>query len=374
MQHPTIEKSDIFQRNTFGYYHFRIPALAITAKGTLLAACEARKWPNDWATQAIMLRRSLDNGKTWEPMRPLAEVKWNQSIFDRFSFLFKKRKQVIVNNPLFIIDQDGIKIHFLSVATYKQCFYRQSQDEGLTWSDPVDITPIFEHYRLQYNLNVIAVGPGKGIQIKGGKYRGRLIAPIWLAYGKVRSHRPSIAGTIYSDDQGNTWHPGDLVSIDANMLNFSESYAIELEDGRILLNIRNESHKITQERFRLTSVSDDGAHNWSMPTFDRGLYEPVCMASMVRYHMKGAAGIPQPCILFSNPCSEHPGKRENLTIKISKDEHKSWDKLCVLEQAPSAYSDLAIAPDNSIFCLYERSEKNSLFPYDNICIAHIFGL
>ena len=53
-------------------------------------------------------------------------------------------------------------------------------------------------------------------------------------------------------------------------------WTFELPDGRVMLNIRNESPK----HRRLTSISKDGISNWSPPEFDDALFDPICMASI----------------------------------------------------------------------------------------------
>ncbi len=74
----------------------------------------------------------------------------------------------------------------------------RSVDDGNSWSSPIEITSIFEPLRHKYDWNVIATGPGHGISLPNG----RLVVPIWLAYGKPGAHAPSATATIYSDDSG----------------------------------------------------------------------------------------------------------------------------------------------------------------------------
>jgi len=75
-------------------------------------------------------------------------------------------------------------------------------------------------------------------------------------------------------------------------------------------------------------------------------------------------------LLFSNPHSlgldkdgkEIPagrGKRENLSIKLSRDDGKTWSVNKTLEAGPSAYSDLAVLPDGTVLCLYEDGQSIS---------------
>jgi hypothetical protein len=103
---------------------------------------------------------------------------------------------------------------------------------------------------------------------------------------------------------------------------------------------------------------DEGA-TWSEPAFNPDLWEPRCMA--------GAIAHPAGVLLFSNPHTlpldkegkEIPGdrgKRENLTVKLSRDDGKTWPVMKTLDTGPSAYSDLAVIPDGTVLSLYERGE------------------
>ncbi len=94
------------------------------------------------------------------------------------------------------------------------------------------------------------------------------------------AHRPSVTSTIYSDDKGTTWHAGEIAVPDTPEWVFpNETAAIQLEDGRVMLNVRTES----KAHRRLVVYSKDGATNWSHPEFQPQLLEPICFASMVRF-------------------------------------------------------------------------------------------
>jgi sialidase-1 len=127
----------------------------------------------------------------------------------------------------------------------------------------------------------------------------------------------------------------------------------------VLLNGRSESHT----HRRLLSTSKDGATSWSKPAFHDQLLEPICMASMVRFSAQPADARNR--LLFSNPDTLEPRKgttakpgtsrqRKNLTVQLSYDEAETWAVKKTLEPGGSGYSDLAVLPDKTILCLYER--------------------
>jgi sialidase-1 len=216
----------------------------------------------------------------------------------------------------------------------------------VTFSEPTEITAAFEGLRHEYAWRVLATGPGHGIQASNG----RLLVPVWLSLGTHgNAHRPSRVTTVTSDDNGKTWTAGTLVPVSGAVVNPSETAAIELGDGRIMLNMRHAGPK----RLRAVTMSPDGSGNWTLPFLDAALPEPVCFASLCRVpgvHGVNGDGI----ILFSNPHNASDTARKNLSIKASPDDGKTWPIMKTLEPGLSAYSDLAVGPDGTIYCFFER--------------------
>lgn len=357
---PFLEKLDLFTvGDDQAYRIYHIPGVVVTAKGTVLTWCEARKRPagvSDWDDIRILLRRSTDDGKTWSPRQSIANVpgpKQKNPIALRMKNV--DPNDVTYNNPVLIAGRDGT-VHMLFCLEYMRAFYQRSEDDGLTWSDPVEITTAFDTFKRDYDWRVIATGPNHSIQLQNG----RLVVPVWLSTGEGgNAHRPSVTATIYSDDQGQTWHAGAIaVPCTDDWINPNETVAIELKDGRVMLNVRSES----KAHRRLITTSADGATDWSRPQFDEALLEPICMAGIIRYAHNG-----ENTILFSNPHNlsradgkEEPGKnrdRKNLSIKLSRDEGQSWIVNKPLEPGPSMYSDLAVTPFGTILCFYGRSAQ-----------------
>lgn len=367
---PFIEKIDLFTAGDHGYRLYHIPGIVITAKGTVLAWCEARKKGGDWDQIDILLRRSTDEGKSWSEPKRIAEVPGPKTK-NPFSLFLKNvdPNDVTYNNPVLIADRDGT-VHAVFCLEYMRCFSMRSDDDGVTWSTPVEITETFDSFRKDYDWKVLATGPNHGIQLR----TGRLIVPVWISTGTGgNAHRPSVTATIFSDDQGETWQAGEIaVPCTDEWINPNETTAIELADGRVMLNVRNES---TTHR-RLVTISPDGASGWSPPRFDDALLEPICMGSLVRYSTEAGGGKNR--ILFSNPDNleksggeAEPGKsrdRKNGTVKLSYDEGQTWPVSRPVEPGWSCYSDLAVTKSGTILCFYGRGEKAS-FAGDRLTLA-----
>lgn len=324
------------------YASMRIPALVMSKKGTLLAFCEGRiGTASDWADMDLLMRRSKDGGKTWEPNKIIAARKNGEP----------------TSNATPIVDKDGT-IHLLYQRDYARAYYTFSKDDGKSWSQATDITYAFDAFKPEYDWKVLAPGPGHSIQLKNG----RLLVPVWLSNpAKMlprRSHAPSCIATIYSDDLGQTWKRGEIIADNSpDFKNPSETMAIELKDGRVMVNIRN----VTEKHRRGISYSKNGISGWTKPGFDEMLFEPVCMATIIRLpeHMGGG-------MLFVNPDSRNIAKypRKNLTLKISNDEGQSWPVEKVINTGSSGYSDVAIGADGTIYCLYEtNSDPGRSFNY-----------
>jgi sialidase-1 len=352
---PFVEKVDVFAAGTDGYAEYRIPGVVVTPKGTVLAYCEARRTGGDWAQIDVFLRRSADGGRTWDAPRQIAHrgprVPRNPVVAARLPNSVDKQT---VNNPVAIVDGRTGAVHVLYCVEYARCFYMRSDDDGVTFSDPVDVTSAFDGLKKDYDFKVLATGPGHGVQLR----TGRLLVPVWLSLGTgAGGHRPSVTATVYSDDAGKTWRAGTIAVPET--VNPNETVVAELADGRVMLNVRSES----KAGRRLVATSPDGAGGWSAPRFDAALLEPICMASLARLSAKPAADKNR--LVFVNPHAvnrdadgkEAPGKsaeRKNLSVKLSYDEGDTWPVDKVLEPGPSAYSDTAVLPDGTILCFYER--------------------
>lgn len=356
---PFLEKVDLFEAGKEGYALYRIPGIVVTKKGSVLAYCEARRTgKSDWDTIDILMRRSTDGGKTWGPRAKIADVPGPKAKNPvALAQKLANPDDVTYNNVVAIPDADG-SVHFLFCLEYARCFYMRSDDDGATFGKPTEITAAFDKFRPEYDWKVLATGPGHGIQLKNG----RLVVPVWLSLGTGgHAHRPSVTSVVFSDDHGKTWQRGAIAGPNEGEWNIpNETCAVQLADGRVLLNMRSES----KANRRLLTTSADGATGWSKPSFHEQLLEPICMASMVRLSEAPAKNR----LLFSNPHNlsraggkEEPGKtrdRKNVSVKLSYDESATWPVSKAIEPGFSGYSDLAVAKDGTILLFYERGSTD----------------
>jgi sialidase-1 len=348
---PSLHTERLFEGGAGGYNIYRIPGIVVTKKGTILAYTEARRTNgNDWDSIDIVMRRSTDGGTTFSPQRVIARAPGK---IDRNPIAIERKQgkpgDITYNNPVAIADANG-SIHFLFCLEYMRAFHMRSDDDGLTFSTPTEITSAFEAFRPDYAWRVLAIGPGHGIQLK----RGRLLAPVWLSLGTAgNGHHPSVTATIYSDDHGSTWHRGDIaVPVTPEFPDPNEATIAELPDGSVMLNVRTEA----KENRRTVLTSRDGATNWTPPHLQPDLPEPICFASLMR---------DKNVLLFVNPdnLQRADGKdlrskdRINLTVRLSNDDGAHWTVSRTIEPGATGYSDLSVAKNGAILCLYEVVPK-----------------
>lgn len=349
-----LNTQDLFDARTGGYHIYRIPAILVTPGGAVLATTEARSGSGgDYDDIDILMRRSTDGGLTWDAPRKLIG-------HERYG-------PGPVGNCVPIADRVTGAVHVLYCHDYARVFAMRSDDDGASFTEPVEITAVFEPFRDIFPWRVVATGPGHGVQLASG----RLLVPVWMSTGEgtemgagKRGHRPSAVMTIYSDDHGASWHCGELV-IGPEWGNPSETLATQLSDGRVLLNIRSEgpTHR------RLISLSADGISGWSEPYPDPALREPICMAGLIRWDLPGGGS---PRFLFVNPdnldqtMTQWAYDRKRLTVKVSDDDCRTWPLARVLEPGPAGYCDVAALPDGTLLCLFERGNV------DHMCdVAHL---
>ncbi len=338
----------VFASGENGYHTYRIPALAVTPDGTVLAFCEGRRNSmRDAGDIDLLVKRSDDQGATWSDQ----QVVWDDI-------------GNTCGNPCPVIDGetgtlwllttwnrgDDIEGNIIAQTSHdtRRVFVTSSVDAGRTWSAPREITRDVK----RDDWTWYATGPGSGIQIQHGPHRGRLLAPCDHIEAGSRDYYSHV---IYSDDHGTTWQLGGRTP----RPRVNECQVAELPDGQLLLNMRNYDRTQTS---RQRAISRDGGRSWQDQCFDPTLIEPICQAALARHSWPSPTN--RSVILFSNPASRQ--ERVNLTVRASFDEGQSWPVARVLHAGPAAYSDLAVLPNGEIACLYEAGRAH---PYESIAFT-----
>jgi sialidase-1 len=150
---------------------------------------------------------------------------------------------------------------------------------------------------------------------------------------------------VFSDDQGKSWQYGETAP-EGTKGHANEVQFVELKDGSVMLNARTQGGS----KHRKIAISKDGGQTWSPTRDDETLVEPVCQASILRHPGNGDPA--KDVFIFSNPATLTG--RTNGTIRLSRDEGRTWPISRVLYPGSFAYSCLASLPDGSVGCLFER--------------------
>lgn len=328
---------------------YRIPGLIATNKETLIAVYDTRR-NNSTDLQEdidIGMSRSTDEGQSWSPMKIIMDMgQWGG----------KPEIENGIGDPSILVDRETNTIWVAAVWAHghpgernwwaskpgmepdqtSQFMLVKSEDDGLTWSDPINITPQIKNPK----WHLLLQGPGRGITMKDGT----LVFPAQFKDEEEMPH----ATIIYSKDHGETWHIGSGAKS-----NTTEAQVVERSDGSLMLNMRDNRGREKEEGgARSVAITYDMGKTWiEHPTSEKALPEPVCMASLIRTSMPDGS----PLFLFSNPAVPK-GPRRRITLKASLDEGETWPEtyhMLLNEENSFGYSCMTMLGDEHVAILYE---------------------
>ena len=313
-----------------GYTEYRIPGI-VEHKGEAVMCVEARaNTGNDWGRIDIMIMGENGRRHLFVPMGTAADAGETCALTEGAT----------LNNPTLISGDDVL--HLIFHVNYRDVMYTRSTDGGYNWEPLRDITSAYREFK--YDWNVSATGPGHGIMLTDG----RLVAPVWLANGEVESgdeyrikHYPSVAGAVYSDDGGDTWHAGAMFTDFDEVIDCNETTCAQMGDGSLLFNIRHRG----PQRCRVLGISLDRGEScyWLQP--DLTLEDPMCFGSMAAKDGE---------VYFTN-CRSMAG-RVNLGVK--KLAMGAWESCGKIDDI-GGYSDCAFV-NGKLWVLYERSTPKGI--------------
>ncbi|MED5019761.1 sialidase family protein [Paenibacillus chibensis] len=229
----------------------------------------------------------------------------------------------------------------------------KSEDDGLTWSRPMELNPQVKQSWMKF----IGAGPGKGIQMTAEAYPGRLVFPVYFTNEQTTMSN----AVIYSDDHGTSWQMGaspndgrvwegqtlSAETMDAFSAQLTESQVIEMDNGDLKIYMRN--HSGTKRT--AAAISKDGGQSWGEVTFESELIDPICQATVVRYPKLGDG---KERLIWANPADAE--NRINGTVRLSEDGGKTWSYSRTIEAGPFCYSCLTVLPSGEVGLLYEGED------------------
>lgn len=341
---------------------YRIPGMVTTSNGTLIAVYDNR-YNNSKDLQEdidVGMSRSTDGGQTWEPMKVIMDMgEWGG----------RTERLNGIGDPAVLYDHTTNTLWvaglWMSGLTEKDMLWWASQpgmdpdetgqfvlvkstDDGISWSEPINITEQIKDPQWQLMFQ----GPGRGITLDDGT----LVFPAQfkedigkkaLDGGQYTSH----STIIYSKDGGESWHVGTGAKP-----NTTESQVVQLADGSLMLNMRDDLNRKVKDdtNGRAVAVTTDLGKTWvSHPSSNSALPEPNCMASIITADMN-VNGQNKQVLLFSGPNDKH--SRVNMTIKASFDQGMTWPEehhILLNENQGFGYSCLSMVDDGTVGILYE---------------------
>lgn len=336
-----------------GVAAYRIPGIVTSNEGTLVGCYDVR-YHNSVDLQEkidIGVSRSEDKGQTWEPMRIAMTFKnegglphAQNGVGDPSILVDEKTNTLWIvaawchgmgNQRAWFNSQQG-----MSLDETAQLMLVKSEDDGRTWSKPINITEQVK----DPSWNFLLQGPGRGITMQDGT----LVFPIQF----IDSERMPHAGIMYSKDRGEHW----TIHNPARS-NTTEAQVAEVAPGILMLNMRD-----NRGGSRAVSITKDLGQTWEEHVSNRSaLIEPVCMASLI--HVDASKNVlGKDLLLFSNPNSDQ--KRNHITIKASLDGGVTWKEnhqLLLDEDEGWGYSCLTMIDAETVGILYESSVAHMTF-------------
>ena len=353
------QKVPVFVSGTEGHKSYRIPAIIGLPDGELLAFCEGRvNGSGDFGDINIVMKHSNDGGKTWSSLQTIVDADSLQAgnpapVVDLTDPAYPKGRIFLFYNTGNNHEGEVRKGNGL-----REAWYKTSTDNGNTWSNAVNITTqvhrpnqtqINSAYNFSEDWRSYANTPGHAMQFQDGKYKGRIFVAANHSAGVPQQHFTDYAAHgFYTDDHGKTFHLGATV----NYAGSNESMAAELGNDKLMMNSRNQQGNV---RARIVSISSDGGATWDTTYIDQTLIDPINQGSILNIGSTKGKNI----IAFCNAADAK--RRDNLTLRISYDDGKTWSKSMVVDKSIgedkddfTAYSDLVKLNKNTLGVLYER--------------------
>ena len=361
---PAVQ--DLWQSKTTPYPNdfYRIPALAVTNDGTLLAVTDLRYTDNTDLGHNhgidLLIKRSEDNGKTWSDDTNITKIPKDDPNGYGDAAIIADRES---NDVLILCVHGNVFYPNGTHSDHLKVIQFVSHDGGKTFPEKKDISD--KIFGFNSSWESLFFGSGRIMQsryIKTGSHYRIYSALLSRGYGNA---------VVYSDDFGSTWKLlGDAAS--SPIFGGDEAKVEELPDGSVLLSSRNTNAGGRLINIFTYSNPDTGAGSWSSKQFvnlgsGSGTNGEILILKARKTDTK------DPVYLAFQSLPDGPGRskvtihwRELTNNTITAHDFVSaaaWNSHSyVAQNGSSAYSSMDVQRDGGIGFLYERNTRG--YDYD----------
>lgn len=260
--------------------------------------------------------------------------------------LYKNGAAVYMNQK----GSDGVKVQqnvFYTDADF--CCYmttylwmRYSDDNGETWSAPT----ILSSQVKSSDESFLGIGPGRGASVKMPDGKERIIFAVYDNVGGLISSNSENVSTIYSDDNGLTWHRGAETECRFIVGKTSEAQIVDLGGGTLRMFARNNYNYVSY------ADSTDYGISWTKFRSDEELSaNGNCMVSFINTDKV----VDGKKVILGSYASNSSERADGVirTGLLNADNSISWVSTYHLTDGFYAYSCLTQLSDGNFAILYE---------------------
>lgn len=357
----------VFESGKEGFSIFRIPSIVQLPNQKILAFAEGRvNGGADFGNIKIVMKTSSDQGKTWSSLQQI--VSYGQWQVGNAAPVVDMLDPAYPNGRIFLFYNTGnvSEMELRQGKGVREVWYVSSVDDGASWSAPVNITKQVHFtngemdgrkYSNEKDWRTYANTPGHAIQSMEGTFKGRIYIPANHSVGQAKAHfKDYFSHGYYSDNHGKTFHVSNSLAIEGS----NEATAAFISKGRLIMNVRNQSGDI---KSRIVAYSNDGGESFEDAKYDTSLIDPVCEGAILNIGKRKGKSV----LAFVNAADK--AQRNNLTLKISFDEGKSWPIQKLIDGTTdskwnkadyTAYSDLIKMGRKKIGVFYEKEDYRKM--------------
>ncbi|MCQ2173691.1 MAG: glycoside hydrolase [Bacteroidales bacterium] len=335
----------LYKPGDYGSDYWRIPAILQLSDGTLLTVNDRRNASQEDLPNEIdvVSRYSTDGGRSWS--EPVYIAKNGGRMFG----FGDPGLAELEDGTVICTFCGGQRLDKSCWEDPQRSYFSVSKDHGRTWSEPRDITssiwgpdPV-NPFCKRYNSSFFS--SGNSLVLKNSPHKGRMLVANVCTYD---SWRGLCNHAVYTDDGGESWHVSQIAFADKG----DEAKMVELNDGRILMSIRQNGN-------RAFTLSEDGGETWGEPGRWEEICTNACNGDLIRYD--------DGTLLHSVPNSM---KRENVSVFLSFDEGRTWPEHKSICHGPSVYSSLTVLADGTIGAYLEEDPTGACeLWYENFSLS-----